>query len=191
MSVSRRFSHAISAGEGIAVLVPVAGAEDARLAEEHGADAIVARAALPGLREATTLPILWCTEPPPGDADAYVLVAEGLLDDGDRLEEVYERALEQGFDCVVQVDNEEELEDVLERIDPEVFLLAPRDARDEEALEQVLDLLPSLPAGKLAVADVPVSTREQVVALERAGIDAVIVAAGDVRELVGGAPPEV
>jgi hypothetical protein len=191
MSGSRRFSHAISAGEGIAVLVPVSGPDGARLAEEHGAQGVVVRRPLAGIRGATALPVLWCPEETVPDADACVIVAERVLDDGDELEQRYDRAYEQGLECVVQVDNEDELEHVLERIDPEIFLLAPDRDNDEEALEQVLDLLPSVPAGKLAVADVPVSTREQVVALERAGIDAVIVAAGDVRELVGGAPPEV
>jgi hypothetical protein len=62
---------------------------------------------------------------------------------------------------------------------------------DDDPLEQALDLLPDVPAGKLAVADVAVSSREAVIALERAGMDAVIVGAGNVAELVGGAPPDV
>ena len=191
MNGSRRFSHAIAAGEGISVLVPVSGADGARLAEEHGAEGVVLRGPLPGVREATELPILSCADEPPPDADAFVLVAERYLDGEDRLEDRYDDIVERGLDCVVQVENEEELDDVLERIDPEVFLLAPKRGDQEEALEEVLDLLPSVPAGKLAIADVPVATREQVVALERAGIDAVIVAAGDVRELVDSPPPEV
>ena len=48
-----------------------------------------------------------------------------------------------------------------------------------------------IPAGKLAVADVPLSSREQVDELERAGVDAVIVGARDVAELVGDGPPQV
>jgi indole-3-glycerol phosphate synthase len=93
---------------------------------------------------------------------------------------------------VVGVSNEEELERALERVDPEILLLSARDPDDDEdPLEQALDLLPDVPAGKLAVADVPVSSREAVVALERAGVDAVIVGAVNVAELVGGPPPEV
>ena len=85
-----------------------------------------------------------------------------------------------------------ELELVLERLDPEIVLLrGRRDHGDEDPLDQVLDLLPDVPAGKLAVADVAVSSRDAVVALERAGMDAVIVVAGNVAELVGGAPPDV
>ena len=48
-----------------------------------------------------------------------------------------------------------------------------------------------MPAGKLAIAEVPVRSREEVVALERAGVDAVIVRALDVTELVGEPVPEV
>jgi NAD(P)H-dependent flavin oxidoreductase YrpB (nitropropane dioxygenase family) len=46
--------------------------------------------------------------------------------------------------------------------------------------------------GKLAVVDVPVTSREQVEELERAGVDAVIVVgATNVAELVGDGPPQV
>ncbi len=175
------------------MLVPVTGAADARLAQENGAHGVVLRKAAADVRSATALPVLWCADwPPAQEADAAVLVAARVLEDGEELEDLHDAIVNEGLDVVVQVDNEEELESVLERIDPEVFLLVPRaDDGEEEALEHVLDLLPSVPAGKLAIADVPVATREQVVALERAGIDAVIAAAGDVRELVGGAPPEV
>ena len=48
-----------------------------------------------------------------------------------------------------------------------------------------------VPAGKLAIADVGASTRDQVAELERAGMDAVIVYAGNIADLVGSAPPEV
>ena len=54
----------------------------------------------------------------------------------------------------------------------------------------MLELLPDVPAGKLAIADVDVATRDEVVALERAGFDAVL-AVGEVGELVGAAPPDV
>jgi indole-3-glycerol phosphate synthase len=55
----------------------------------------------------------------------------------------------------------------------------------------VLELLPDVPAGKLAIADLGARTREEVEELERAGIDGVIVAAGNVAHLVGAVPPEV
>ena len=50
----------------------------------------------------------------------------------------------------------------------------------------MLELLPDVPAGKLAIAELGATTRDEVVSLERAGIDAVLVAGGDVAHLVGG-----
>jgi len=55
----------------------------------------------------------------------------------------------------------------------------------------VLDLLPDVPAGKLAIAEVQIRSSEDVAALERAGVDAVIVEPGVVSQLAGGAAPEV
>lgn len=197
MTGSRRLSQAISEGDGISVLVHVGDAEAARDAEAQGAEGIVVVRKLPGVREATSLPILWRAEGPrqarDADADACVLVVAGLDDEGDGLEELHAQALALGLECVVEVHDEEELALALERIDPEIFLLSAGGADDgEEALERVLDLLPDVPAGKLAIAEVAVSRREEVVALERAGIDAVLVGTGgNLAELVGGAPPQV
>jgi len=58
-------------------------------------------------------------------------------------------------------------------------------------LESALELLTDVPVGKLAIAEASHLTREQVVELERRGMDAVIVPARNVAELVGGAPPAV
>jgi voltage-gated potassium channel Kch len=83
---------------------------------------------------------------------------------------------------------DEHLEFVLEELDPEVLVLG---SDGDEPLAEALELLPDVPAGKLAIADVGASSREEVVELERAGVDAVIVAAGSIGHLVGAAPPEV
>jgi NAD(P)H-dependent flavin oxidoreductase YrpB (nitropropane dioxygenase family) len=48
-----------------------------------------------------------------------------------------------------------------------------------------------VPAGKLAIADLTVTTEDEVRELERAGVDAVIVHASDVSPLAGEPPPEV
>lgn len=193
---TRRFSEAVAEGDGISVIVEVADPEGARLAEAEGAEGVVVRGRLDGLREATSLPILWAGEGPPAaareaGADACVVRFEGRPDDDQTLETRYAEAIDLGLDCVVGVSDDEELELALERVDPEILLLSGRGENDHDPLEQALDLLPDVPAGKLAVADVPVSDREAVVALERAGVDAVIVGAVNVAELVGGAPPEV
>ena len=195
MRGTRRFSQAISEGDGISLLVDVDGPEAARRAEADGAEALVVRGAIAGVRDATALPILWCAEGSLEEArrigaDAFLIVSGGR-----GVEEVagrHREALEAGLDCVVAVEDEDELEKVLEAVDPEIFLLStPGDHRGDEALERVLELLPDVPAGKLAIAEVTVSRREQVDELERAGVDAVLVEAGDVAGLAGGAPPEV
>ena len=196
MTGSRRLSQALSEGDGISVLVHVADAAAAAAAEDQGAEGLVIVRGAEGLREATSLPILFRGESPDdagrAEADGWVLIAEDHHEEGAELEEQYARALALGLECVVDVHDEEELELVLERIDPEIFLLSPREAEDDEdALDRVLELLPDVPAGKLAIAELGATTRDEVVSLERAGIDAVLVAAGDVAHLVGGSAPEV
>ena len=70
-----------------------------------------------------------------------------------------------------------------------IFLISPRAADDEDdPLERVLELLPDLPVGKLAIAEVPAADRNMVAALERAGFDAVLVPAAAVADLVGAEP---
>ena len=192
----RRLSLAISEGDGISVLVEVVDSRAAGAAEEQGADGIVVRTAAPAVRDATDLPILWCSDGPDAadaaGADACLLVADAYREDWERLADDNERGLALGLDSVVEVRDEEELQATLEHVDPEIFLLSGRGAEaDEEELERVLDLLPDVPAGKLAIAELSVRGREEVAALERAGIDAVIVASDSVLELLGGVPPGV
>ena len=103
----------------------------------------------------------------------------------------HEDALAAGLDCAVEVRSEEEVERALELLDPEIFLLAPPQDDEGERLEAVLELLAAVPAGKLAIADLAVTTEDEVHELERAGVDAVIVHAADLSPLVGEAPPEV
>ena len=55
----------------------------------------------------------------------------------------------------------------------------------------LLDLLAAVPAGKLAIADLPLSTRDEVLELEQAGFDAVIVHGPEIAPFAGGPPPEV
>ena len=194
--MAQRFSHAISEGDGISVIVVVDDAAAAQSAEAQRAEALVVDRDPRSIREATGLPILWRAAVPLEEAsqiaDAYLLVFESLDDDDGRFEELHDRALELGLDCVVDVRSEEELEEALERADPEIFLLSPREPEgDDTPLERVLDLLASVPAGKLAIADLPLTTPAEIRELERAGVDAVIVRAQDIAELVGGPPPAV
>jgi indole-3-glycerol phosphate synthase len=141
------------------------------------------------------LPILWRADPAleraAEVADAMTLALGEDEGAPTRLQQRHEEALALGLDCAVEVRNEEELERALELVDPEIFLLAPPPGDAEERLEAVLDLLAAVPAGKLAIADLAVTTEDEVHELERAGVDAVIVHAADVSPLVGDAPPEV
>jgi len=192
---SRRFSQAISEGDGISIVVPVTDPGDARQAEDEGAEAIAIHGAVVDVREATSLPLLWRPHWLPrdahaADADACVLVYAELEDENGRLEQAYREAVDLGLECAIEVRDEEELAAALERLDPEIFLLAGAGG-DEGPLEWALDLLQDVPAGKLAIADLPVSGRDEVAELERAGMDAVIVPGGNVAELVGGNAPEV
>ena len=192
----RRFSQAISEGDGISVVVEVRDLEGARTAASDGAEAIALRAELAGVRDATELPILWRAPGPAADAadagaDAWLLVVADHGDGDDRLVELHREALEWGLDCVVEVRNEDEIDRALEELDPEIFLLSGAAEEGTDLLSVALDLLPDVPAGKLAVADIPVLSREQVDELERAGVDAVIVGVRDVASLVGDAHPPV
>ena len=196
MSADRSLSHAIAEGDGISVVAAVEDAEAARAAEAQRAEALVVHGDPTSLREATSLPILWradsAIEHAAEVADAVTLaLPEDEDDDHDAARRRHEQALAVGLDCAVEVRTEEELERALEVLDPEIFLLAPPPGAPHERLEAVLDLLAEVPAGKLAIADLTVTTEQEVHELERAGVDAVIVHAADVSPLAGEAPPEV
>jgi indole-3-glycerol phosphate synthase len=191
----RRFSHAIAEGDGISVVAAVEDAETARAAEAQRAEALVVQVDPAAVRAETGLPILWradaALDRAAEVADAVTLALPDEDEDHDPARRRHEEALAFGLDCAVEVRTEEELERALEVLDPEIFLLAPPPGGVEERLEAVLDLLAAVPAGKLAVADLTVTTEDEVHELERAGVDAVIVHAADVSPLAGEAPPEV
>ena len=195
MTGARRLSQAISEGDGISLIAPAADADAASAAERAGAEGVVLDANVPEVRGATGLPILFRVDASPeaareAGADACLIVAEDHGEE-EHLEDLHARATELGLEIVVDVHDEESLAASLERIEPEIFLLSPREADDdEEDLERILDLLPDVPAGKLAIADLQAATRDDVIALERAGVDAVLVGGASVAHLVGGAPPQ-
>jgi indole-3-glycerol phosphate synthase len=192
MNDRRSFSHAIAEGDGISVIASVDDPDSARSAESQRAEALVVRSDPRPIREASTLPILWradvAMQDAVGCADAVLLV----FDDDGRFEELHREATALGLDCAVEVRNEDDLEEALERIDPEIFLLSPSEGDDDETpLEIVLDLLAAVPAGKLAIADLPLVTPRETEELELAGCDAVIVATGDIAAMAGELPPDV
>lgn len=177
-----RFSQAISEGDGISVIPVLEGDVEAltALAEAAGAEAIAVRAEdVERARAQTGLAIVARTGDPEAvsaaGADALVVSYQAVSDEG-RLEQLYAASYELGLDFAVDVREEDELEEVLERIDPEVVLISERGLDDdEEDLERTLDLLADVPAGKLVVSEARIVSRDQVVALERAGVDAILV----------------
>jgi indole-3-glycerol phosphate synthase len=186
----RRLSHAISEGDGISLLVVVDGPEAARDAEDAGAHAVVVGdpAQLPSIRGATDLPIV--AHLAAGTLDgADACVVDVRDDDREQLERLHRDAGER-FELVVRIEQEDHLEFVLAEFDPEILALGVPPDADSEPLEWVLELLPDVPAGKLAIADAGVRTRDEVEELERAGVDGVIVS-GDVAHLAGTEPPDV
>jgi indole-3-glycerol phosphate synthase len=188
MHGERRFSQAIAEGDGISIVAEAEDSADAARAAADGARALAARRDLGALDP--PLPVLWRGGGRPEEArrsgaDAWVLVAETVGGDDDRLDRLYAEVLELGLDCVVEVGDEEELERVLERLDPEVFLLTSRRAAADDPLDFVLELLHDVPAGKLAVAEFEGVDGETLAELERAGFDAVIVPAAALADLPG------
>jgi quercetin dioxygenase-like cupin family protein len=176
---TRRLSQRISEGDGISIIVCVDDAGAAQAAEAQGAEAVAVTAEIDGIRSATSLPVLWLGTGAPSDVDAVCIRPD---DDSEH----------DHLEAVVDVRDEEELELALERLDPEVFLLNAHDIdEDVDPLDAVLELLPDVPAGKLAIAQVEVASRDEVLALERAGVDAVLVRSQRIDELVGDQPVSV
>jgi indole-3-glycerol phosphate synthase len=176
-----RLTHAVAEGDGISVLVEVADEEEAAGAEQQGADALVVRGSLE-LAE-SQLPLLHLggvDAARQAEADAVVISVEG---------QSWQEARDAGLDCVVRVSDADELERALEELDPEVFLLSPEPDVDD-TLESLLGLLHDVPAGKLAIAELRSASPDDVAELERAGVDAVLVAARDVVALVSTELPE-
>jgi hypothetical protein len=188
----RRLSQAISEGDAISVIAAVDGPQAARDAQEAGAEAVLVAAggdSLSAIRAATELPILVFFHAERGQSleGADACIVDVRDDDRDWLDRVRTEVADRA-ELAPRICKDEHLEFVLEQLDPELLVLG---SDGDEPLAEALDLLPDVPAGKLAIADVGVRTREEVVELERAGVDAVIVGAESVGHLVGAAPPEV
>jgi indole-3-glycerol phosphate synthase len=184
----RRFSQAISEGDGISV-IPILRGDLAALvqaAEQAGAEALAVESvdAVRLVRPLTELPLLVRRVPRDrraleaareAGADACALVYESLEDPDGLLEQLVDVAAALGLDCVLDVRDEEELEEVLERLDPEILILSERGRdEDEVELERTLDLLPDVPVGKLVVSESSVTRPEPVPELARAGAASVL-----------------
>jgi hypothetical protein len=186
---SRRLSQAIAEGDGISVLVEVVDAAGARAAQEQGAQGLVVRRGAGFAPESCDLPVLAFGSVAAGPIDAVVVDA---TENPDVLSGLVDAAHERGLECVLRVTDEDDLGEVLELVDPEIFLLASEGGEDGQSLlERLLELLADVPAGKLAIADLAGASRDDVVELERAGVDAVIVSGRDIASLVGDTLPDL
>jgi putative N-acetylmannosamine-6-phosphate epimerase len=158
----RFLSHAIAEGDGISLVALVEDAETARAAEASGAEALAVVGDVAQVRAASALPILcfWVNAGVDGirHADACAV----------RAGDVHQVHGGENLELALWVDDEEQLEEVLERYDPELLLL-------NGTFESVLDLLADVPAGKLVIAELRETTGDEFEELERAGVDAVIV----------------
>ena len=175
------------------MLVEVGSGDAARRAQQRGAEGVVVRGAHAMLGREVALPLLAYGPAPEEAAEsaaaAVVLAIED--EDDEALHGLADRCLDLGLEVVVRIRDDEELERVLEHLDPEIVLLsAERAVAEQAALDRLLELLPDVPAGKLAIAELADASREDVEELERAGVDAVLVT-GDVGALVGDGVPDV
>jgi indole-3-glycerol phosphate synthase len=180
-----KLSQAIAEGDGISILVEVDDSASAEKAEKQGADGLVARRGANAVRVSSQLPLLYVG----GLADASGVAADAVVVPVDRASWDEGRSL--GLECVVRVSRAGELEHALDELDPEVFLLTAEPDEEEDPLDALLALLHDVPAGKLAIAELHEATPADVAELERAGVDAVLVAPDDVPMLVGAEPPDV
>ena len=180
-----RLSQAIAEGDGISILVEVGDAAAADAAEKQGADGLGVRRGADAVRASSQLPLLHLG----GTGDESARVADAVVVPPDP--EAWDEGRALGLECVVRVTEADEVERALVELDPEIFLLSAEPNSEEDPLELLLALLHDVPAGKLAIAELHDATTEEVAELERAGVDGVLVSAGNVAALVGVEPPDV
>jgi indole-3-glycerol phosphate synthase len=106
-------------------------------------------------------------------ADAVLLIVRALSDR--ELAALYEEARALDLDCLVEVHDAEELERALE-VDAEVIGINNRDLDEQRVdIQTTFELMPDVPAGKTVVAESGISGREELMELDRVGVDAVLI----------------
>jgi indole-3-glycerol phosphate synthase len=106
-------------------------------------------------------------------ADAVLLIVRAL--DDRELAALYEEARALDLDCLVEVHDAEELERALE-VDAEVIGINNRDLDEQRVdIQTTFELMPDVPAGKTVVAESGISGREELMELDRVGVDAVLI----------------
>jgi indole-3-glycerol phosphate synthase len=134
-----------------------------------------ARAAseLPVLRKDFVVDPYQLYESAAAGADAILLIVAAL--EPDALYELLQEARALDLDALVEVHDERELEAALE-VEADVLGINNRDLSDFSVdIERTYALLSDIPAGKTVVSESGFSAREELDALERVGVDAVLI----------------
>jgi indole-3-glycerol phosphate synthase len=106
-------------------------------------------------------------------ADAVLLIVAAL--EPPELARLHREALALDLDVLVEVHDERELEAAL-AVDAALIGINNRDLTDFTVdVERTYELLSDIPAGKIVVSESGFSAREQIDALDRVGVDAVLV----------------
>ena len=107
-------------------------------------------------------------------ADAILLIVAAL--ENRVLAELHREARTLDLDVLVEVHDEEELDCALEVLDADVIGINNRDLTDFSVdIERTFELLADVPAGKTVVSESGFHSRAQLDALERVGVDAVLI----------------
>jgi indole-3-glycerol phosphate synthase len=130
--------------------------------------------ALPILRKDFIVDLYQVYESAAAGADAILLIVAAL--DAKALVALYAEARTLDLDVLVEVHDEDELECALEQIDADVIGINNRNLADFSIdIERTFELLADVPAGKTVVSESGFHSREQLDALERVGVDGVLV----------------
>lgn len=106
-------------------------------------------------------------------ADAVLLIVAALGDE--ELRALYEEARSIDLDCLVEVHDGDELERALE-VDATVIGINNRDLDEQRVdIQTTYELMPDVPAGKTVVAESGITGREELMELDRVGVDAVLI----------------
>ncbi len=107
-------------------------------------------------------------------ADAILLIVAALAPEA--LAELQAEARSLDLDVLVEVHDEDELACALEVLDADVIGINNRDLTDFSVdVERTFELLADIPAGKTVISESGFHSREQLDALERVGVDGVLI----------------
>ena len=133
-----------------------------------------AASALPILRKDFIVDPYQLYESAAAGGDAILLIVAAL--DARMLAELHGEARTLDLDVLVEVHDEEELDCALEILDADVIGINNRNLVDFSVdVERTFELLADIPAGKTVVSESGFHSRDQLDALERVGVDGVLI----------------